>query len=226
MEIPLVVDRRGLPISLGTSAANTHDNQALPALVQGIPPIRSRDADARSSCTRTRDTTTSTCDDGYARGASSLALLAAASRSPRTWGHHRWGVERTIAWLTGCRRPHRLYAPKRDHFPAFTVIAATLICYRRLPKWRSLLAPQGESIRPGHRQDSVGQPPRGRERPARGGVPMDRMRTTLAQAGTIARFRTPWPQCKHMLRLGHLSACLAWNSRSAHSSLSGGSCDY
>jgi IS5 family transposase len=41
-KIQLLVDRAGLPISVGISAANTHDKLALQPLVRGIPPIRSR----------------------------------------------------------------------------------------------------------------------------------------------------------------------------------------
>lgn len=38
------------------------------------------------------------------------------------------------SWLAGCRRLHRRYERKADHFLAFTSIACTLICYRRLAK--------------------------------------------------------------------------------------------
>ncbi|MFF9573553.1 hypothetical protein ACF1E8_40655, partial [Streptomyces sp. NPDC014685] len=38
------------------------------------------------------------------------------------------------AWLAGCRRLHRRYERKAEHFLAFTSIACTLICYRRLTK--------------------------------------------------------------------------------------------
>ncbi|MFJ4851658.1 MULTISPECIES: transposase [unclassified Streptomyces] len=47
-------------------------------------------------------------------------------------GGHRWTVERTVEWLTGCRRLHRRYERKAEHFLAFASIAATLICFRRL----------------------------------------------------------------------------------------------
>jgi transposase len=43
-------------------------------------------------------------------------------------------VERTMAWLIGCRRLHRRYERKADHFLAFAGIAYALICYRRLTK--------------------------------------------------------------------------------------------
>ena len=39
-----------------------------------------------------------------------------------------------MAWLAGCRRLHRRYKRKADHFLAFTGIACTLICFRRLTK--------------------------------------------------------------------------------------------
>ncbi|GHG95118.1 hypothetical protein Srubr_36740 [Streptomyces rubradiris] len=41
-KIHLTVDRTGLPLSIGISAANLHDSQALIPLVRGIPSIRSR----------------------------------------------------------------------------------------------------------------------------------------------------------------------------------------
>ncbi|MFE7784867.1 transposase, partial [Streptomyces nigrescens] len=49
-------------------------------------------------------------------------------------GRHRWVVERTVSWLAGCRRLHRRYERKAEHFLAFAGIAATLIGYRRLTK--------------------------------------------------------------------------------------------
>ena len=40
---------------------------------------------------------------------------------------------RTVSWLAGCRRLHRGYERKAEHFlAAFVGIAAVLICHRRL----------------------------------------------------------------------------------------------
>lgn len=47
-------------------------------------------------------------------------------------GRRRWVVERTMSWLNGCRRLHRRYERKAEHFLAFVGIAVTLICYRRV----------------------------------------------------------------------------------------------
>lgn len=40
------------------------------------------------------------------------------------------GLAATV--MCGCRRLHRRYERKAEHFPAFAGIAAALICYRRL----------------------------------------------------------------------------------------------
>ncbi|GAA1467615.1 hypothetical protein GCM10009603_56550 [Nocardiopsis exhalans] len=49
-------------------------------------------------------------------------------------GRHRWQAERTMAWLAGCRRLHRRYERKAEHFLALAGIARTLICFRRPTK--------------------------------------------------------------------------------------------
>lgn len=45
-----------------------------------------------------------------------------------------WVVERTVSWLAGCRRLHRRYERKPEHFLAFVSLAAFLIGYRRLTR--------------------------------------------------------------------------------------------
>jgi transposase len=119
------------------SAANLHDSQALIPLVRGIPPIRSRRGPRRRRPTKLHG------DKGYdyrhlRRWLASRGIWHRLARkgieSSRRLGRHRWVVERTMSWLTGCRRLHRRYERKPDHFLAFTAIAATLTCHRRLAK--------------------------------------------------------------------------------------------
>lgn len=52
--------------------------------------------------------------------------------SSQRLGRHRWTVKRTTARLVGCRRLPRRHEHKADHFLAFTGIACTLSCCRRL----------------------------------------------------------------------------------------------
>lgn len=103
--------------------------------MKGIPPIR--------SCRgwRRRKPGKLHADKGYdyahlrrwlrERGITHRIARKGVESSQRL-GLHRWTVERTMAWLAGCRRLHRCYERKADHFLAFTSIACILICYRRL----------------------------------------------------------------------------------------------
>lgn len=134
-KIHLFVDRQGLPLSVGISAADLHDSQALIPLVRGIPPIRSRRGPRRRRPGKLHG------DKGYdyrflRRWLASRGIRHRLARkgveSSQRLGRHRWVVERTVSWLSGCRRLHRRYERKPGHFLAFTAIAATLICHRRL----------------------------------------------------------------------------------------------
>lgn len=140
-----VTDRNGLPLSIGISAANTHDSQALEPLVRGIPPIRSRRGPRRRR--RRRRPAKLHADKGYdyphlRRWLRSRHITPRIARrgieSSERLGRHRWTVERSVSWLNGCRRLHRRYERKPEHFLSFAGIAATLTCYRRLTKRNSL----------------------------------------------------------------------------------------
>ncbi|GAA4999012.1 hypothetical protein GCM10023205_85220 [Yinghuangia aomiensis] len=136
-KIHLITERTGLPLSIGISGANLHDSQALEPLVLGIPPIRSRRGPRRRRPAKLH------ADKGYdyrhlrrwlsKRGIRHRIARKGVESSARL-GRHRWTIERTMSWLAGCRRLHRRYERKPEHFLAFTAIACTLICYRRLTK--------------------------------------------------------------------------------------------
>lgn len=136
-KIHLITDRAGLPLSVAISGANTHDSQALQPLVRGIPPIRSRRGARRRRHAKPHG------DKGYdydhlRRWLRKRGIVHRSARkgveSSKQLGRHRWQVERTMAWLAGCRRLHRRYERKAEHFLAFAGIACTLLCYRRLTK--------------------------------------------------------------------------------------------
>jgi transposase len=52
-------------------------------------------------------------------------------------GRHRWKVERTVAWLLGCRRLRVRYDRCDERFFAFAQLASVLVCYRTsiTPPW-------------------------------------------------------------------------------------------
>ncbi|MBE2997187.1 IS5 family transposase [Nocardiopsis sp. HNM0947] len=136
-KIHLITDRGGLPLSMAVSGANLHDSQALQPLVRGIAPVRSPRGPRRRKPAKLHG------DKGYdydhlrrwlqRRGVVHRLARKGVDSSQRL-GRHRWQVERTMAWLAGCRRLHRRYERTGAHFLAFVGIACTLICYRRLAK--------------------------------------------------------------------------------------------
>ncbi|WP_199885627.1 IS5 family transposase [Streptomyces sp. CB00455] len=134
-KIHLITERTGLPLAVGISGANLHDSQALQPLVRGIPPIRSHRGPRRRRPGKLHG------DKGYdyahlrrwLRNRGIRHRIARKGIEPANrLGRHRWVVERTVSWLSGCRRLHRRYERKAEHFLAFAGIAAALICYRRL----------------------------------------------------------------------------------------------
>ena len=136
-KIHLITERTGLPLSIGISGANLHDSQALEPLVRGIPPIRSRRGPRRRRPAKLH--ADKGCDYDHLRrwlrkrGIRHRIARKGVESSTRL-GRHRWTIERTMSWLSGCRRLHRRYERKAEHFLAFTAIACSLICFRRLAK--------------------------------------------------------------------------------------------
>lgn len=134
-KIHVICDRNGLPLSVGISAANLHDSQALVPLMRGIPPIRSRRGPRRRRPAKLH------ADKGYdfdhlrnwLRRRQIVPRIARRGKETSgSLGRHRWVIERTLSWLCGCRRLHRRYERKAEHFLAFVGLASSLICYRRL----------------------------------------------------------------------------------------------
>ncbi|SBT95359.1 Transposase DDE domain-containing protein [Streptomyces sp. DI166] len=126
----MITERTSLPLSVGISAANTHDSQGLESLVPGIPVIRSRRG------LRHRRPAMLHAGKGYdydlrqwLRPRRIVPLIARKGvESSQRLGCHRWTVERTVAWPAGCRRLYRRYERKADRFLTFVGIADALIC--------------------------------------------------------------------------------------------------
>lgn len=134
-KIHLITERTGLPLSIGISGANVYDSQALIRL------NAYRRRPRRGSPHRKPGKLHA--DKGYdyaylrrwlaSRGIRHRFARRGVETSQRL-GRHRWTIERTMSWLADCRRLHRRYERKAEHFLAFASIACTLICYRRLAR--------------------------------------------------------------------------------------------
>jgi IS5 family transposase len=120
------------------SAANTHDSMLLEAVVDAVPPIkgpRGRPGRPRKRPAKLHG------DKGYDFPRCRRALwrrgitprIARRGVEPRDrLGHHRYVVERSLAWLTGYRRLQVRYERRADILLAFTQLACALICLRQL----------------------------------------------------------------------------------------------
>ncbi len=115
----MLTERTGLPLSIAISGANLHDSQALEPLVRGIAPVRSRRGPRRRRPAKLH------ADKAYdydhlRRWLRSRNITPRIARrgidSSERLGRYRWKVERTVAWLAGCRRLHRRYERKAEHF--------------------------------------------------------------------------------------------------------------
>jgi transposase len=136
-KIHVLIDRTGLPLTLLTSAANTHDSQLLIPLVDAVAPTRVPRGRPRHRPAKLH------ADKAYDQRALRTALrrrgitpriARKGIESSTRLGRHRWIVESSLSWLLRNRRLVRRYDRIAEHFEAFATIGATLICYRRLTK--------------------------------------------------------------------------------------------
>ena len=136
-KIHLLADHNRLPLAAAISAANTADIAALAPLVHAIPAVRSRPGPRRRHPGKLH------ADKAY-DSAQLRRFLTDRGITPRIarrgvesrdrLGAHQWTIERTISWLGHYRPLNRRYEHTPRAFTAFTAIACTLICYRRLTK--------------------------------------------------------------------------------------------
>ncbi|MEU0506002.1 IS5 family transposase [Nocardia sp. NPDC005998] len=136
-KIHVLSDRTGVVLSVGISAANTNDAEALKPLVQAIPTVRSRRGPRRRKPGKLHaDKAYDTAEPRrWVRHRGIGVRIARKGIEPSDrLGRHRWVIERTISWLTGYHRLNIRYDRKATHFLAFLTLAATLTDYKKLAK--------------------------------------------------------------------------------------------
>ena len=134
----LVVDRNGIPLAVRLSAANVHDSIHLLPLVDAIPPV----IGPRGKPGRPRKRPATLHGDKAYDSSLLRRALRARGTTPRLarrgidsskrLGRHRWVVERTFAWLLGCRRLGLRYERRADLLRGWLHLASALICLRFL----------------------------------------------------------------------------------------------
>jgi transposase len=124
-------------LTVGISAANTHDSHALTPLVNALPAIRSRRGPRRRKSVKLHADKAydiPALRDWLRRRGIIPRIARKGIESGDKLGKHRWVIERTIAWLTGYRRLTVRYERKPSHFLAFLTLGAAITCYKKLAK--------------------------------------------------------------------------------------------
>jgi len=135
-----VVDRRGLPLAVGLTAANRPDQTVFAALLESVAPIKRPRGRPRRRPAKLH------ADKGYDAPAcrAYLRRRGIAARISRTGvesktrlGRYRWVAERTLAWLARYRRLAIRYERLEALHQAFLDLGCALICFNAL-RWPTI----------------------------------------------------------------------------------------
>ncbi len=134
----LVVDARGTPLVIETTAANVTEITRAERLVDAIPAVAGRRGRPRRRPAKLH------ADKAYASRAFRRQLrqrgiqprIARIGIEPRgRLGRHRWVVERTFAWLNQYRRLRIRYERRQDIHDAFLKLGCALICWKQIQRF-------------------------------------------------------------------------------------------
>ncbi|MBA3529685.1 MAG: transposase, partial [Propionibacteriaceae bacterium] len=133
-----VVDRHGIPLAVQLLAANAHDSTRLVSSVDDIPPIiwpRGRPGRPRKRPAKLHaDEAYDSAENRRALGDRGITprIARRGMDSSERLGLHRWVVERTFAWMLGCRRFGVRYERRADLLVGLLHLACALITVRFL----------------------------------------------------------------------------------------------
>ena len=117
------------------TAANVNDTTMFQAVVDDIPPVRTPSGRRRTRPGKVH------ADKGYDSRANRAYLrrrgITRADRpaeieSSTRLGRHRWKVERSLSWLSCCRRLQVRWDRDAGRWFAFVLLACAVVCFNRL----------------------------------------------------------------------------------------------
>ena len=134
----VIVDATGLPLAIHTTPANVHDSLPAMALLDAIPPCAGTSGRPRARPDIFQGDhaygTPTNFDGARARGITPQMQRLGQRKTTHGsgLGVFRYVVERTLVWLGRHRRLRLCYEKAPAHFQAFNILAAAIICARRL----------------------------------------------------------------------------------------------
>ena len=124
-------------LAVGLSAATSHDSMMLEPMVDAVGPIRGRRGRPRRRPAKLhgdKGYDYATCRQALRRRGITPRIARRGIESSDRLGRHRWVVERSQAWLVGCRRLGLRYERRADILLAFALLAVARINLRFLAK--------------------------------------------------------------------------------------------
>jgi transposase len=133
----LLVERGGVPLAAAVSAANTPDAQLLECVVDAVPAVkgrrgRPRRRPAKLHTDKAYDSTA--CRWALRRRGITPRISRRGIESSERLGRWRWVVERSLAWLLGCRRLQVRYERRSDILHPWLTLACAVICLEFLQR--------------------------------------------------------------------------------------------
>jgi transposase len=124
-----------VPLAITLTGAHVHDSKVFEDLIDSIVPVKGKRGKPRRRPEKLY------ADKGYdfprcRRFLRKRGIKARIARrgveSSETLGRHRWVVERTLAWLSRCRRLCVRYERRADIHEAFLGLCCAFICLNYL----------------------------------------------------------------------------------------------
>ena len=130
-----MVDRRGIPLAIGLTAANRPDQTVFEALLESVAPIkrpRGRPRRRPGKLHADKGYDERRCRAYLRRHGIAVRIARKGVEGSTRLGRHRWVAERTLAWLARYRRLTIRYERREDIHQALLDLGCALICLNAL----------------------------------------------------------------------------------------------
>jgi transposase len=111
-----------VPLATTLTGAHVHDSKAFENLIDAIPPVQGQIGRLRIRPEKLH------ADKAYDYPRCRRFLRKRGIESSEKLGRHRWVVERTLAWISRCRRLRVCYERRADIHLDFLLLCCSLLC--------------------------------------------------------------------------------------------------
>ena len=120
-----------MPLAIALTSAHVHDSKAFENLIDAIRPEKGKSGRPRSRPDKLHADKAydyPRCRRFLRKRDIKARIVRRGVESSERLGRHRWVVERTLAWISRCRRLCIRYERRADIHQAFLLLCCSLIC--------------------------------------------------------------------------------------------------